>query len=94
MTVVEILKQAGECEDHVLREHATLLALSKMSRYEAECALFEEKYAEPFHAFKERVRSMLNEEDFQMDDDLMDWEFAHTALSWWKDKLEEIRHVG
>lgn len=44
MIVAEILKQIGECEDHALRKHAALLTLSKMSRYESECALFEKKY--------------------------------------------------
>jgi hypothetical protein len=93
MTVTEILKQAGECEDHALREHATLLALSKMSRYESECALFEKKYKESFHAFKRRIAAMRNEENFEAEDDLMDWEFAHEALNWWKGKLEDIRHA-
>ncbi len=93
MTVAEILKQAGGSEALALREHATLLALSKMSRYESECALFDEKYGQSFQSFKNRITAMHNEEDFQAEDDLMDWEFAHEALNWWKGKLEDIRHA-
>lgn len=93
MTVADILKQAGEQEAQVLREHVTLLALSRISRYEAECALFEANYAEPFDAFRQRIQAMKNQEDFQADDDLLDWEFAHRALLGWREKLDAIRHV-
>lgn len=93
MTVAEILKQAGEQEAQALREHVTLLALAKISRYEAECALFEAKYAESFSAFQQRIQAMKNEEDFAADDDLMDWEFAQRALLGWQEKLDAIRHA-
>ena len=53
-----------------------LLSLSKISRYEAECASFVAKYGEPFESFRDRVNGMVNEEDFKLEDDLMDWEFA------------------
>lgn len=93
MTVADILKQAGEQEALALREHVTLLALTRISRYEAECALFEAKYAEPFEAFQQRVQAMKNQEHFEADDDLMDWEFAHRALLGWREKLDAIRHA-
>jgi hypothetical protein len=86
----EILKQACGSETLALREHATLLALSKMSRYEFECALFEEKHGESFQSVKNRISVMCNEKDFQAEDDLMYWEFAHVALDWWKGKLRDI----
>lgn len=93
MTVADMLKQAGETESHVLKEHLILLALSKISRYETECSLFEAKYAEPFDAFRRRIHAMKNQEDFAADDDLLDWEFAHRALHGWQEKLNAIRHA-
>ncbi|MBK5970283.1 hypothetical protein [Thiorhodovibrio winogradskyi] len=93
MTVADMLKQAGETESQVLKEHLILLALSKISRYETECALFEAKYAEPFDAFQRRMLAMKNQEDFAADDDLLDWEFADRALRGWNEKLDALRHV-
>lgn len=93
MSIAEILKQAGASETLALREHATLLALSKMSRYESECALFEKKYGQTFQSFQNQIMALHNEEDFQAEDDLMDWEFAQEALNWWKEKLEDINRA-
>ncbi len=90
MTVAEILKQAGEREDLALKEYATLLALSKISRYEVECSLFEAKYREPLAQFQRHVQSLQDQEDFAVEDDLMDWEFADRALRWWQERLTEI----
>jgi hypothetical protein len=33
-----------------------------------------------------------NEEDFEQEDDLMDWEFANEALNWWQSRISELRH--
>ena len=94
MTVAEILTKAGETEADALREHAVLLSLSKVSRYEAECNRFQAKYSERFDAFRDRVNGMREKEDFQLEDDLMDWEFAHTALNWWGKRIEDLRNAG
>ena len=94
MTVAEILTKAGEREDEVLREHAVLLSLAKLSRYEAECASFAAKHGEAFESFRDRVNGMVNEEHFDLEDDLMDWEFAHRAREWWQSRVEELRDAG
>lgn len=91
MTVAEILTKAGEREDAVLHEHAVLLSLAKLSRYQAECAAFAAKHGESFEFFYDRVNGMVNEERFDLDDDLMDWEFAHRARAWWQSRVEELR---
>jgi hypothetical protein len=44
MQIAEILEKTGQTETMVLREHAILTILTKLSRYESECALFEKKY--------------------------------------------------
>jgi hypothetical protein len=94
MTVAEILTEAGEKQDTVLREHAVLVALSKVSRYEAECNGFISKHGQGFEAFRARIEAMENEESFEAEDDLLDWEFAHRALIRWGDRAQELRRAG
>ena len=93
MSISEIFNQSGEHEENALKMHAILLALSKISRYEAECAHFEAKYNESLSSFRKRVQAVTDQEDFEADDDLMDWEFASRACQWWKSKLDAIGHV-
>ncbi len=93
MTVTEILNQVGTPQAAVLKEHVTLLALSKLSRYEAECSLFEAKYHEPLPSFRQRLQSMTDQEDFEADDDLVDWEFADRAVNWWRETLAALQHA-
>ena len=94
MTVAEILSKAGESETEALQEHAMLLCMSKVSRFEAECAQFQAKYGKRFDAFRNQVQNVQEKEDFETEDDLMDWEYAHSALVWWRERIEELRHAG
>lgn len=41
MQIADILEKTGQTETMVLREHAILTILTKLSRFESECALFE-----------------------------------------------------
>jgi hypothetical protein len=93
MTVTEILQQVGTPPSAVLKDHVTLLALSKLNRYEAECSQFEAKYQEPLSSLRRRLQSMTNQEDFAADDDLADWEFADRAVQWWRETLVALRHA-
>ncbi len=94
MTVAEILSKAGESESEALREHAIFLCMSKISRYEAESERFQKKYGESFDSFRKQIRSGDKKEDFIKEDDFLDWEYATTALSYWRDCLEELRSAG
>ena len=51
---------------------------------------FEQKYGCSFHEFRERIESQENEEDFQQEDDLMDWEFAMENLTLWTTRKKEL----
>jgi hypothetical protein len=33
-----------------------------------------------------------NEENFEQEDDFMDWEFANAALNWRQSRIRELRH--
>lgn len=91
MTVDEILSEAGETEAEALRDHAVLLCLSKVSRHEAECGHFKGKHGESIEVFRRRVDNMKEQEDFELEDDLMDWEYADRALKWWQSRAEELQ---
>ncbi len=91
MSIAEILNKTGQTESMVLREYLILTGLSKMSRYEAEYARFERKYGESLESFRDMFSQKHNEEDFEQEDDLMDWEFVNAALNWWQSRIPELR---
>lgn len=93
MTVTEILSKAGESETEALHEHAMLLCMAKVSKFEAECGRFQAKYGKPFETFRNQLQNAQKKEDFEAEDDLMDWEYAHSALTWWRERIEELRHA-
>jgi hypothetical protein len=92
MQIAEILEKTGQTETMVLREHAILTLLTKLSRYESECALFEKKYGESLESFRNRLEQKMNSESFMEEDDFLDWEYADSARNWWRLKKEELYH--
>ena len=94
MSISEVLDKTGRTESMVLREYFILTGLAKLSRYEAECGLFEKKYGESLKSFKGRLERKRQDENFGEEDDLMDWEYADAALKWWRSQLEELRCAG
>jgi hypothetical protein len=53
--------------------------LTKESKYNAEYNRFKNKYNSEFEDFRNKINAS-DKEDFQIEDDLMDWEFAFNAL--------------
>jgi hypothetical protein len=92
MSIAEILNKTGQTESMVLREYLILTGLTKLSRYEAECSRLKKKYGQPLESFRDMLNQKRNEEDFEQEDDLMDWEFANAALNWWQSRISELRH--
>jgi len=90
----EILRKTGQTETSVLRDHLLLTGLAKLSRYEAECAIFTQKHGSSLVEFKDRVIQKPYQEIFTEEDDLMDWEFADAALKWWQAQIEELRSAA
>ena len=93
MTVEEILKRTGQTENSIIREHLLLTALSKLSRYEAECANFEKTNGQTLESFRMIIEMKKGEEDFAEEDELMEWEFANSAYQWWKGQIEELNRA-
>ncbi len=74
----------------LLKNYALNHVHSMIQKYEAENICFEKKYGCLFDEFRSKVDDMENEENFEWEDDLADWEFAAENLGLWRKKLEEI----
>ncbi|HHY39196.1 MAG TPA: hypothetical protein GX507_09760 [Clostridia bacterium] len=80
-------------EKEATREISLMVALSKISKYERECAKFRKKYGQSFQEFQRKVNGTVGAEVFAEEDDLMDWEFAENALASWQKRLEVLRNA-
>jgi len=88
-----VLRELGfASEREALKEQALLLLLSKISRYEAECAFFEKKYGMSFEEFVKHLEGQ-GKEDFEKEDDLLDWRFAAETLAELKQRVQEIERA-
>ncbi len=63
----------------LLENEAIMLLLAKESKYRAEYSRFKAKYHSEFEPFRKKIEAS-GKEDFAIEDDLMDWEFAANAL--------------
>lgn len=93
MTIKEILEMEGISEETALREQVLLIALAKISHYQAECSNFQAKYRMSFIEMKKKMKVQKNAEDFLQEDDFLDWEYADNALNWWKQNVKEVRNA-
>lgn len=73
-----------------IENEAIMMLLARESKYRAEYNLFKDKYKAEFEEYEKKVRKS-KEEDFEVEDDLMDWEFAYRAL---KSIEEKKRGLG
>jgi hypothetical protein len=91
-SVEEVLLREGyRSSDDFMRDWALILALSKLERYRAEIDFFEKKYRMTFQEFESLLHDKKGQEDFQKEEDVEDWEFSISALSWWEEKVGELR---
>jgi hypothetical protein len=74
----------------LLRNYALNHIHAKIQKYEAENRYYRDKHKDTFEAFRRKVQSLKDEEDFAREDDLMDWEFAVINLRYWKKKAREL----
>ena len=77
----------------ILKNYALSLIHNKLSKYEAENKFFEKKYSCSFEDFKNKIEAMEEEENFEWDDDFLDWKFAAENLICWKEKLQEVNSL-
>ena len=75
----------------LLRNYALNLVKGKIQKYEVEKSCFEKKYSQALEEFRRKIDVMEDEENFEWEDDLNDWEFAVENLRYWKRKAEELQ---
>ncbi|MBI3250181.1 MAG: hypothetical protein HYZ50_27105 [Deltaproteobacteria bacterium] len=94
-TMAQVLSAGGFVTPEAAAWEVSLtLALAKISQYERECLGFRHKYGESLEPFQKRVEGMIGAEDFTMEDDLADWEFAERALDLWQKRAEVLRRAA
>lgn len=93
-TMSQVLSVSGFATPEAAAWEVSLtVALAKISRYERECATFQQKYHCSLQALRARSEGMIGEEDSALDDDLMDWEFVALALAKWQKQAEVLRRA-
>ncbi len=75
----------------LLKNYALNLVHGKIHKYEVEKSCFEKKYGQSLEDFGRKVDATENEENFEWEDDLKDWEFAVENLKYWKKKAAELQ---
>ncbi|MDR4507418.1 MAG: hypothetical protein MRJ65_04120 [Candidatus Brocadiaceae bacterium] len=76
----------------LLKNYALNLVNGKIQKYEVEKSCFEKKYGQSLEDFRRKLDAMENEENFEWEDDLNDWEFAVENLKYWKRKASELQN--
>lgn len=71
-------------------EMMLLSAQSNYSEYLSETRKFETKYQTTFEEFRKKMEETLYKEDFDQEDDYMDWKFAQDGVCYWKEKIAEL----
>lgn len=93
-TIAKVLVEGGfESEGEAMRDLSLTIALSQLSKYEREYERFKRKYHLDFVEFSQRVERETGREDFAVEDDLNDWEFAWRALRLWRERVEILKNA-
>jgi hypothetical protein len=66
------------------KDAVLLFVLSKIDQYKGEKDFFENKYKKDFNEVEQEVHSIKGKEDFKLEEDLEDWEFAIKSLQYWE----------
>lgn len=86
-----IFREVDISPSNLLSQYVLNIVYSKINKYEAEILSFENKHNSTYKEFKGKIEKMKNEECFEWEDDLMDWEFAFQNLNYWKNKVKDIK---
>lgn len=79
----------------LLKNYALNIVCGKIHKYEIENICFEKKYGQSLEEFQRKIDIVENEESFEWEDDLKDWEFAIENIKYWKKRAKELeRNTG
>jgi UDP-glucose 6-dehydrogenase len=93
-TIRTVALDAGmKDEADFLRQSAYWAVLGKLAKYEVECKCFEGKYNCSFEEFEARLNNTDEAEDFEAEDDYLDWKYAHELYQQWQSRKELLDHA-
>lgn len=72
-------------------EAVLLFILAKIDQYKGEREFFENKYKRDFYTVERDAHSVKGKEDFQLEENLEDWEFAIKSLEYWEKEYHRLR---
>jgi len=72
-------------------QQAELVILSKISKYKAEYSFFKNKYNSEFNLFNAELQGKSNEENFEVENDLLDWQFAARSLEKYQEQYKALQ---
>ena len=88
-TIRAVALDAGTKDEiDFLRQSAYWVILGKLAKYEAEMRQFESKYACTFEEFENRLHSQDDTEDFEAEDDYLDWRYTTELYHLWVARKE------
>ena len=74
------------------KDAVLLFILSKIDQYKGEKEFFKNKYKQNFQEVEREAHSVKGREDFQLEEDLEDWEFAIKSLEYWETEYKNIKN--
>lgn len=72
------------------KDAVLLFVLSKIDQYKGEKEFFQSKYKKDFNIVEQEAHSVKGKEDFEIEEDLEDWEFAIKSLEYWEKEYHKI----
>ena len=93
-TLHTVFSEVGvDSEKEALKQSALLITLAKISKYESEDSFYSRKYETDSESFDKRIQSQQDEENFEVEDDYMDWKFAVQALKIWSERKNVLENA-
>jgi len=77
--------------EEIVKDYLLTEILFKINQFKDKLEFFQKKYKKSFEEVKKEYKN--SEEDFEIYDDLMAWEFAIEGFNYWNKKLEELKSV-
>lgn len=85
---------APQNEETVLFNVSLMTSLAKRDEYQTECQFFKDKHGMKFQEFDKAIHHKDNQENFEKEEDYMDWEFAEEALNYWNQKIKLLQNYA
>ncbi|MCK4763212.1 MAG: hypothetical protein KAW12_13530 [Candidatus Aminicenantes bacterium] len=74
------------------KDAAFLFILARIDQYKGEKEFFDNKYKRNFYEVEQEAHAVKGKEDFQLEEDLEDWEFAIKSLEYWTKEYQKLRN--